>query len=111
MQPELIVDARTDLGEGPAWDAVAGRLYWVDIRAGMLHCYDPEHGVNFLHHFDEPIGCVAPCNPTWKSPGGSSGDVLLAAKTGFILLNQSSDAWEYLIQPEAQLAGNRFNDG
>ena len=111
MQPELILDAHTDLGESPAWDAVAGRLYWVDIHAGMLHCYDPEHGSSQLHHFDEPIGCVAPCNPTWKSPGGSSGSVLLTAKSGLILLNQPSAEWEYLIQPEVHLPGNRFNDG
>jgi len=111
MQPELILDAHTDLGESPAWDAVAGRLYWVDIHAGMLHCYDPEHGSSQLHHFAEPIGCVAPCNPTWKSPGGTRGNVLLAAKSGLILLNQPGDEWEYLLQPEVHLPGNRFNDG
>ncbi|MBE3118046.1 MAG: SMP-30/gluconolactonase/LRE family protein, partial [Candidatus Atribacteria bacterium] len=37
MQPELLLDARADLGEGPAWDASRGLLYWVDIHTGRLH--------------------------------------------------------------------------
>ena len=111
MQPELIIDARADLGEGPAWDAVANTLYWVDIHAGLLHCYDPQRDSDHHYHFDEPVSCIAPCNPTWKSPGGSSGDIILALKSGLILLNRSCDEWNHLIQPEAHLPGNRFNDG
>lgn len=111
MQSELIIDARADLGEGPAWDAIASKLYWVDIHAGMLHCYDPLNGSDQPHHFDEPVGCVAPCNPTWKSPGGLSGNVVLALKSGLILYDQLRQDWNYLIQPEAHLPGNRFNDG
>ena len=35
--PELVLDARADLGEGPAWEPNTGSLYWVDIHAGRLH--------------------------------------------------------------------------
>jgi len=111
MQTELILDGRADLGEGPAWDAVAGRLYWVDIRAGVLHCYDPQSGSDQSRSFEEPVGCVAPCNPSWKSPGGSSGEVVLALKSGLILYDPLRNDWNYLVQPEAHLPGNRFNDG
>jgi len=43
----------------------------MDIHAGVLHCTDPQSGSDQLHHFGEPVGCVAPCSPTWKSPGGA----------------------------------------
>jgi sugar lactone lactonase YvrE len=111
MQPELIVDARANLGEGSSWDAVTNRLFWVDIHSGVWHGYDPRHGSDYRHSFDEPVSCSAPCNKTWLSPGGSSGDAVLALKSGIILLNQSSDDWDYLAQPETHLPGNRFNDG
>lgn len=111
MKPELILDARADLGEGPAWETINGRLYWVDIRAGFLHCYDPRSGSDQAHHFDEPVCCVAPCRPTWKSPGGLNGDLVLALKSGLVLFNQASEEREDLARPEAQLPGNRFNDG
>ncbi len=42
MQPELLLDSRAELGEGPAWDERSGRLYWVDIHAGRLHVFDPK---------------------------------------------------------------------
>ena len=29
------------LGEGPHWDATAQKLYYVDILAKSVHCYDP----------------------------------------------------------------------
>jgi sugar lactone lactonase YvrE len=42
MYPELLLDARANLGEGPAWDASRGLLYWVDILAGDLHIFHPQ---------------------------------------------------------------------
>ena len=111
MRPELIIDARANLGEGPAWDMVANRLYWVDIHAGVLHCYDPQSESDYRHSFGEPVSCIAPCHSTWISPGGLNGDAILALKSGIILLNQLCDDWGYVVQPEPHLPGNRFNDG
>ena len=28
--------------EGPLWDAETARLWWVDITAERVHCFDPE---------------------------------------------------------------------
>ena len=36
-KPELLLDARAELAEGPAWVIGTGLLYWVDIFAGHLH--------------------------------------------------------------------------
>jgi sugar lactone lactonase YvrE len=40
-----------------------------------------------------------------------NGDAILALKSGIILLNQLSNDWDYVVQPEPQLPRNRFNDG
>jgi sugar lactone lactonase YvrE len=111
MQPELILNAEADLGEGPAWDDIGRKLYWVDIRVGRLHRFDPDAGTDEFFCLDEPVGCVAPCKPTRKSPGGLSGSVVLALKSGLVIYNPSSKEREYLARPESHLPGNRFNDG
>jgi sugar lactone lactonase YvrE len=100
--PELVLDARADLGEGPAWEARTGSLYWVDIHAGRLHIYNPEDGSDESIKFGEYLGCVAP-----RSPGG----LVLGLRSGFATLELPSKKLIHLINPEPHLPGNRFNDG
>ncbi len=115
--PELLLDARADLGEGPAWAAGLGRLYWVDIRLGHLHVFDPQDKTDLQFDVGEPVGCAAPRR---------SGGVVLGLRSGFALLdslnlsrqvpeNGSAPAPEVepqrLLNPEPHLPGNRFNDG
>jgi len=40
------------LGEGPHWDADKQKLFYVDMSAGMIHCYDPETE----EHYEATIG-------------------------------------------------------
>jgi len=105
--PELILDARADLGEGPAWDARSGCLYWVDIHAGHLHIFNSIDRTDHLVNLGEYIGCVAP-----RRTGG----LILALKNGFALLDSpisphSPLSPRPLLGPEPRLPGNRFNDG
>ncbi|MBA3563366.1 MAG: SMP-30/gluconolactonase/LRE family protein [Gammaproteobacteria bacterium] len=39
--PERVVDHPCVLGESPVWHPDEERLYWVDIQAGRVFCYDP----------------------------------------------------------------------
>jgi hypothetical protein len=32
MHLEIVNEAQATLGEGPAWDAKTGTLYWVDVQ-------------------------------------------------------------------------------
>jgi sugar lactone lactonase YvrE len=111
--PELLLDARLDLGEGPAWDASSGRLYWVDIRLGRLHVFDPQDRTDLVYELGELLGCVAP-----RRQGG----LILGLRSGFARLDSLPSASEtgesaprlelqHLLNPEPQLPGNRFNDG
>ena len=102
MQPELLLDARAELGEGPAWEASRGWLAWVDIHAGELHLFDPQTSTDALIRLGEPVGCVAPCQ---------NGDMLVALRSGFATLHLPTQKLTRLVNPEPQLPGNRFNDG
>ena len=102
MQPELLLDARADLGEGPAWDARAGLLTWVDIRLGRLHFFDPRDGSDRSLDAGESLGCAAP-----RRDGG----LILGLRHAIALLDPSSEKRTRLAEPEAGMPGNRFNDG
>jgi sugar lactone lactonase YvrE len=105
--PELILEARADLGEGPAWESQSGSLYWVDIRAGRLHIFNPQDGSDRSVEVGDFLGCAAPRR---------SGGLVLGLRSGFATIDPPV-AWgkaaemRVLVNPEPQLSGNRFNDG
>ena len=37
---------KSQLGESPCWDIHARRLYWTDIKGGIIHRYDPLSGTH-----------------------------------------------------------------
>lgn len=41
MQAKSIVDCHNELGEGPIWNPLENRLYWLDILEGKIQRYDP----------------------------------------------------------------------
>lgn len=101
--PELLVDERAMLGEGPSWDAARNMLYWVDIIPGILHIHHPESGEDDTIEIGKKIGCVTPTQ---------GGRVMMGLKDGLALYEPHSAAGlQYIARPEAELPGNRFNDG
>lgn len=101
--PQLILDARAELGESPRWSVAEGCLYWVDIASHRLHRFNPASGENRVRQFDQPIGCVAP-----RAGGG----LVLGLRSGVGLI----DGWDGDVRPfgPAFLAGQpdyRCNDG
>ncbi len=102
VQPELVLDARADLGEGPAWEAHTGSLYWVDIHAGHLHIFDPREKTDRSIDVGDFLGCAAPRN---------AGGLVLALHSGFAILDLSTEKLTHLVTPEPYPPGHRFNDG
>lgn len=100
--PELLLDAKAELGEGPAWDAARNCLWWVDILAGRLHRYHPDTGHDDFLELGQPLGCAAPCR---------SGRLVLGLKNGLAMLETDNSQLNWVVQPEPHLPTNRFNDG
>src|SRR5512133_519699 len=104
--PQLLVDARAYLSEGPAWDSVCQKLYWVDIPSGLLHIFDPNGDSDEIIDLEQPLGCVAPT---------IGGNLILGCKSGLatLRLNASLSTVKLgvLAHPESDKPGNRFNDG
>lgn len=105
--PELVVDAHAVIGEGPWWDARAGLLYWIDVKGRRLHAFDPETAADRAVGLGKQPGTVV----GRAAGGGRPGGLLMAMEDGFAFVDPGSGASTPLFDPEADRAGNRFNDG
>ncbi len=102
MKVELVVDSKSLLGEGAIWHAKTATLYWVDIERHHLYVYDPGTRANRTIDLGQRIGTVVP-----KKTGG----LLLALEDGFSHLDLQTETITKIVDPEADIADNRFNDG
>ena len=54
MEPQMVVDYRNVVGEGPLWHPAEKKLYWIDIMTGRIMRYDPVSGEH-SQFFQGPI--------------------------------------------------------
>lgn len=101
-EPELVLDVRAELGEGPIWDAARERLLFVDIMRGHVHEFNPSNGKDRIVEVGQPVGAVAPT---------VRGDWVIAAKDGFHRLDPVSGRTKLIAQVEADRTDTRMNDG
>ena len=99
---ELVLDVKAQLGEGPIWHAQAQLLYWVNIMGQELHIYNPAAHQDRVINVGQYVGTVVP-----RQAGG----VMLAMHHGFASLDLDTEKLTLINDPEADLPGNRFNDG
>jgi sugar lactone lactonase YvrE len=95
---EVAVRAEAELGEGPTWDATAGRLLWIDILGSRLHTYDPATGRRTVRRTEQHIGAVKP-----RAGGG----LVLNLRDGIGLLDPD-DRFRWL--HHEPVPGRRAND-
>ena len=96
MKAEVIFDAKTTLGEGPAWDEKTQTLYWVDILGKRVYA-----GTDLLVELDEFVGCLAPCK---------SGHLILGKRASFVDFDLGSSQ-QTVLATLNESATNRINDG
>jgi sugar lactone lactonase YvrE len=98
--PELLVDFKSFLGEGPVWDARTGRLAWVDILAGRLHL-TARDGTTRTIQLPSAVGCLAP---------RASGGWVAALADGFWAVADDGSTVR-LVDVQSDRPDLRFNDG
>jgi len=101
-EPELVLDVRAELGEGPVWDSKRERLLFVDIMRGHIHEYNPANGNDRIIEVGQPVGTVVPT---------TRGDWVMAAKDGFHRVDPVSGRTSLIAKVEAERTDTRMNDG
>jgi sugar lactone lactonase YvrE len=99
---KLVIDSKSDLGEGAIWNDKTGELMWINITGKILNFYNPSLENNREIFTGQMIGTVVPT---------TSGDVLIALQNGIYQLNPRTGTKKLLVDPEENLPNNRFNDG
>lgn len=99
---ELVIDSKSELGEGAIWNQKTGELMWINIKGKILNFYNPRTGNNKEMFTGQMIGTVVP---------SESGSVLVALQNGIYQFNPKTGSKKLLADPEEHLPNNRFNDG
>lgn len=97
-----LFDVVTEHGEGPVWDAVENKLYWVDLLKGDYLKADIHTGEVKRFHIGQPLGVLA-----LRENGG----LILALRDGLALWNESTESLDFIHTPEKENPTTRFNDG
>ncbi len=100
--PDLVLDAKADVGEAPVWCVRSQTLFWIDINAGELHQFDPSSGQDTRWNMGEPIGFVALTKTT---------DVVVALSSGLYSFNTATGTRSVLSDLNVGALGCRFNEG
>ncbi|MFD5032232.1 SMP-30/gluconolactonase/LRE family protein [Streptomyces sp. NPDC058405] len=99
MRAEVAVRAEARLGEGPTWDAAAGRLIWVDILSSRVHTYDPAGGRRTVLATGQHVGAAAP-----RAGGG----LVVNLRDGIGLYGPDGTTFSWLVHDP--VPGRRGND-
>jgi sugar lactone lactonase YvrE len=97
-----LLEKRAVLGEGPIWRPRENCLYWIDLKAPAIYCFDVITRQN--RQIPAALG---------KTLGGMvfarDGRMILADADGIHVLNNSGHR-DLLVNPESDQVGNAFND-
>lgn len=98
----VVLRASAQIGEGPVWDPRHARLYWVDIVGRELHAFNPADGTDTAYACPDIVTSVSP---------RASGGLLLTLRRSFVSFDPATGQFATLAEVEADMPGNRFNDG
>ncbi len=99
---QVVWDIRAVLGEGPVWVEAENAVYWVDIMSKKVHRYALAEGAKTTWTFDFAVTSLNP-----RRDGGFIGTI----EDGYAIIDFDALSAQPIQLPEADLPGNRFNDG
>jgi sugar lactone lactonase YvrE len=100
---ECVVRANNILGEAPLWCPRTNKLWWIDIYAPALHCYDPKGGL----HTSMPL----PGRVVGSFGMRKSGGMVIARNDGFFAFDPETTTCALIACPEPDKPEHRLNDG
>ena len=99
---ELEYEIKAKLGEGAFWNHKTQELYWVDIVGKQFHIYNPSTKKDYSVDMPSSIGTVVPYTKE---------QAIVALQDGIYKVDIKSGDLDLLSDVEAEIKGNRFNDG
>jgi len=99
---ECLVECANILGEGPIWHPKEEALYWCDNLKPSVLRYDPATGDVSVWPLEKQVGSIV-----FRESGG----IVAGMECGFCFLDLETGGIEIIVDPEADIAGNRLNDG
>jgi len=98
---ELVIDLKSDLGEGPLWHSPTSTLVFVDTNKGIIHRFDPATSALASMDVGVEIGAAIP-----RRRGG----FVASSTDGLMAVNETTRSVELLVSIEGDLPSNRMND-
>jgi sugar lactone lactonase YvrE len=98
----VAIPAADLIGESPLWSVREQALYWVDVEGKCVQRFAPRTTTRARWAMPEVTSSIG-----LRRTGG----LVAATRTGFVFLDTDSGAITPITDPEADLPGNRFNDG
>jgi sugar lactone lactonase YvrE len=99
---EVAVNHINTLGEGPVWDTKHKCIIWIDINEAQICRFFPITSKLLTFKLDSIIGSLV-----IRDKGG----YVIACQNGISILDIDAGKITPLVNPEAHLPTNRFNDG
>ena len=97
-----LIHCQNLLGEGPLWQSLEQRLYWIDIDRGLLQRYDPDTQGGEVYPIGRKLGCFA-----FRSRGG----LVLGTEGGFAFWDEQNGVSPDFISLYFPGSTNMMNDG
>lgn len=99
---QCVWQIEASLGEGPLWVSRENAIYWVDIIKKQVHRLALADGAKKTWQFDVEVTSLAA-----REQGGFVGTI----RDGFAFIDFENSSTDPIVLPEANMPGNRFNDG
>lgn len=92
----------SELGEGPVWVPSERSLYWIDIRASVVHRWTESAGHVAAIPLPGTPGCLVPSR---------NGALIAALDDGLVSITTADGSISRLTAVDLDRTGGRFNDG
>jgi sugar lactone lactonase YvrE len=97
-----VLPATAFTGANPVWCAENRLLWWIDVQAPAIHCFDPARSMNRTWPTRSIVGAIGLAGPD---------RLIVALQSGFHSFQPSTGQLTFIAHPEVDMPRHRFNKG